>query len=183
MAKGDTLAKISRRTGVPKDVIAQVNNVSKLKAGQVIILPPTVDRYPKAGEERTRAIAANKGSYKVKSGDTLYTIAQANKVPLDTLIKANGLSKNSTLQVGQKLYIPGKDDTQVARSGNSGNRQRDKGAAATAQGGKNKTYTVKSGDSVWSIARKMGINPEKLLRLNKLTKNSVLKPGDVLAVQ
>ena len=182
VAKGDTLAKISKRTGVPKEVIAQVNNVSKLKVGQVIILPPTVDRYPKAGEERTRAIAANKGTYKVKSGDTLYSIALANKVPLDTLIKANGLSKNSTLQIGQKLYIPGKDDRQVAQSGGN-SRQRDKGTTTTAQGGKNKTYTVKSGDSVWSIARKMGMNPEELLRLNKLTKSSVLKPGDVLAVQ
>ena len=182
VAKGDTLAKISKRTGVPKDVIAQVNNVSKLKAGQVIILPPTIDRYPKAGEERTRAIAANKGTYKVKQGDTLYNIALANKVPLDTLIKANGLSKNSTLKIGQKLYIPGKDDRQVAQSG--GNRQRDKSAATTAgSGGKSKTYTVKSGDSVWSIARKMGMKPEDLLRMNKLTKSSVLKPGDVLAVQ
>ncbi len=182
VARGDTLAKISKATGVPKDVIAQVNNVSRLKAGQVIILPPTIDRYPKAGQERTRAIAASRGTYKVKAGDTLYNIARANKVPVATLLKANGLSKNSTLQIGQKLYIPGKDDRQVAQAGNS--RQRDKGNAAVAtRSGKGKTYTVKDGDSVWSIARKMGMKPEDLLRMNKLTKNSVLRPGDVLAVQ
>lgn len=180
--RGDTLAKISKATGVPQNVIAQVNNVSRLKAGQVIILPPTIDRYPKAGEERTRAIAATRGTYKVKSGDTLYAIARTNKVPVATLAKANGLSKDTTLKIGQKLYIPGKDDRQVASAeGNS--RQRDKGNTTTARSGKNKTYTVKSGDSVWSIARAMGMDPNDLLRMNKLNKNSVLRPGDTLAVQ
>ena len=186
VAKGDTLSKISKATGVPKDIIAQVNKVRKLKAGQVIILPPTIDRYPKGGQERTRDIAATKGTYKVKSGDTLYSIARAYKVPIDTLAKGNGISKTSTLHIGQKLYIPGKDDRQTARA--EKNRQpeknrRTKDAAQTAQAGKGKTYTVKSGDSVWSIARAMGMNPNDLLRMNKLQKNSVLRPGDVLAVQ
>ena len=48
--------------------------------------------------------------------------------------------------------------------------------------GKSKTYKVKDGDTVWSIARKAGINPDELLRINKLTGKSVLRPGDTLTL-
>ena len=193
--KNDSLAKVSKATGVPAEVIAQVNKVRKLKAGQVIILPPTIDRYPREGQERVRDIATAKGTYKVKSGDTLYGIAVANKVPVATLAKANGITEKSTLKVGQKLYIPGKDSSgqksgsrQVARSGNGGQSAKGESAAGTDKGdsaagtGKSKTYKVKDGDTVWSIARKAGINPDELLRINKLTGKSVLRPGDTLTL-
>ena len=186
--KNDSLAKVSKATGVPASVIAQVNNVRRLKAGQVIILPPTIDRYPKEGQERTRAIAATKGTYKVKSGDSLYSIARASKVPVATLAKANGITEKSTLKIGQKLYIPGKDDDgqkgggkETTRSG--GSRQGGNEATLAAGSGKSKTYTVKSGDTVWSIARKTGMDPDELLRINKLSAKSVLQPGDTLAIK
>ncbi len=163
VARGDTLQKISKATGVPAEVIAQVNNVSQLKTGQVIILPPMAENYFQA-EERTQEIARGMGTYKVKAGDSPYSIARAHKVPLDTLLAANGLNKNSKIQVGQTLYIPGKDGIQANG------------------GGSNKTYKVQSGDTISSIARKLGVNTDKLLKLNKLTKNSIIRPGDVLRV-
>jgi membrane-bound lytic murein transglycosylase D len=43
-----------------------------------------------------------------------------------------------------------------------------------------RTHTVKSGESVWTIARRHGITPARLLQVNGLKANSVLRPGMVL---
>jgi LysM repeat protein len=42
----------------------------------------------------------------VKSGDTLSSIATANKTTADAIIRANNLNDPDKLQVGQKLVIP-----------------------------------------------------------------------------
>ena len=42
------------------------------------------------------------------------------------------------------------------------------------------THTVKSGDSAWTIARRYGISPTRLLQINGLDANAVLRPGTKL---
>ncbi|WP_183650037.1 cell division endopeptidase DipM [Brucella daejeonensis] len=48
---------------------------------------------------------ASSGAYTVKSGDSLYSIAQKHSIPVEQLKKANGLS-NGVIRVGQSLVIP-----------------------------------------------------------------------------
>ncbi|WP_334177890.1 transglycosylase SLT domain-containing protein [Pseudoxanthomonas sp.] len=43
-----------------------------------------------------------------------------------------------------------------------------------------RTHTVKSGDSAWTIARRYGISPTRLLQINGLDANAVLRPGTKL---
>ena len=43
-----------------------------------------------------------------------------------------------------------------------------------------RTHTVQRGDSAWTIARRHGLTPERLLQLNDLKANAVLRPGMVL---
>ena len=45
--------------------------------------------------------------YVVKSGDTLYAIANKYNVPLDTLVLLNGLEKNEYIYPNQELMVPG----------------------------------------------------------------------------
>ena len=45
------------------------------------------------------------------------------------------------------------------------------------------THTVRKGDSAWSIARRYGVTTRRLLELNDLESNSVLRPGMVLRLQ
>ena len=52
------------------------------------------------------ASTASAATYTVKSGDTLYQIAQANGTDAATLARINGL-RSSTIQVGQQLNLPG----------------------------------------------------------------------------
>lgn len=49
--------------------------------------------------------AAAGGGYTVKSGDSLYSIAQKHNVPVEQLKQANGLT-NGAIRVGQSLVIP-----------------------------------------------------------------------------
>ncbi|HLG71841.1 MAG TPA: LysM peptidoglycan-binding domain-containing protein [Chloroflexota bacterium] len=46
------------------------------------------------------------GSYTVKPGDTLSSIATANKTTTDAIMRANNLSDPDKLQIGQRLVIP-----------------------------------------------------------------------------
>lgn len=45
-------------------------------------------------------------NHEVQKGDTLYSIARANNIPLQTLLDANRLTRNSVIQPGDRLVIP-----------------------------------------------------------------------------
>ena len=91
--------------------------------------------------------------YVVKKGDSLYSIAMANNTTVDELKKANNLTSN-ILSTGQLLKIP---------------------SALLPES----TYTVKKGDSLYSIANKYNTTVDELKRINNLTSNT-LSIGQVL---
>ncbi len=112
-------------------------------------------------------------TYAVKKGDSLWKIAKAEGTTVDELVRANNLSKNSTLQIGQKLTIPAKTDTGSATLAAAAP------AAATDAGGLG--YTVKSGDSLWKIANQNGITVASLKQANSLSSDK-LKIGQKLTI-
>jgi len=98
--------------------------------------------------------------YVVKKGDSLWSIARANGLTVDELKSLNNLSSN-VLHVGDTLLISSADST-----GNNGN---------------DNYYVVKSGDTLWSIARKYNLSVNELKALNNLSSN-VLNVGQRLIV-
>ena len=88
--------------------------------------------------------------YTVKSGDTLWSIARDNGITVNELKNANNLTSNA-LSIGQLLYIP-KEETEIIET---------------------EVYTVKSGDTLYSIARKFNLSVNELKSLNNLTSNSL----------
>jgi len=92
----------------------------------------------------------NENYYKVKSGDTLWNIARENGLTVTELKEVNNLTSNS-LSIGQLLYIP-KEETEIIET---------------------EVYTVKSGDTLYSIARKYNLSVDELKKLNNLTSNSL----------
>ncbi len=95
-------------------------------------------------------------TYTVKKGDNLYSIAESFGVTVNQVKQANNLTSN-LLSVGQVLTIPG--------------------AATTAS----RTYTVKSGDSLWTIANKYNVSVNDIKRTNNLT-SDLLSIGQVLVI-
>lgn len=104
--------------------------------------------------------------HRVKSGEFLGRIAEKYGVRVSDIKRWNGL-RNNNIRAGQRLLIyPGKPSAAVAK-------------ASSATSGV-KTYTVRQGDSLWSIAKKHpGISVENIKDWNDISGNT-LKPGTKL---
>ena len=103
----------------------------------------------------------------VQNGDALEKIARRHGVTVSALMQANDLS-SSSLKIGQELLIP------------EGGKK-----AVTPVKKEAKYYTVRAGDSPWTIASKNKIKLQELLSLNDLDESSAkkLKPGDKLRIE
>ncbi len=116
-------------------------------------------------------------SYKVQSGDTLFSISRRFGMTVDDVKAQNGLPGNS-LQVGQTLKF--NDRTAVANAGEAGKDALLRVSAPAkvhAKPAAPRTYIVRAGDSLFAIAVKFGIELDDLLRWNKLTGQTVIQPG------
>jgi peptidoglycan endopeptidase LytE len=99
---GDTLSGIASRFGTTAAALAAANDLSldaTLQVGQVLRVP-----------EGTGATGSGT-TYTVEAGDTLYGIASRFGVSVGALAAANGLSLDSTLQIGEVLHIPSAGST------------------------------------------------------------------------
>lgn len=128
--------------------------------------------------------AAGSGTYTVKAGDTLGKIANAHGVSLSAMLKANNMDLKSArrLRIGQKLVIP--TSTRPVRKNSArrnGKTVRSSSAAAVAADG---TYTVKAGDTLGGIARRLKVKTADLQKANNLSDAQVrrLQIGQKLVV-
>ncbi|TFJ50618.1 muramidase-2 [Carnobacterium divergens] len=169
---GDTLWGIANQFGLTVANLKAMNNLSsdtifvgqqlKVKGGSTTTPAPdpTPDPTPEPG---------NSSVYTVKSGDSLWGIANKNGVSVANLKAWNNLSSD-TIFVGQKLTIKGGTTTvtppTTPPAGNTGNNN---GNAGSTTG----TYTVVSGDSLWAIANKNGVSVANLKAWNNLTTDTI----------
>lgn len=121
-------------------------------------------------------------SYKVKSGDYLGRIASRYKVSVNQLKKWNNL-RSSNIRVGQILYIYPNGSYPTTTSSSSGSKSSSKTSASSSKSKSSSvTYTVKSGDSLYKIAKKYpGISADNIKKANGL-KNDNIRPGQKLRI-
>jgi len=116
----------------------------------------------------------------VKKGETFSKIARLYRVDLDPILELNRLSKKTRLSKGMDLLIPlPKDQDQksegvIKKKMNGTDRQSKLNET---------TYTIKKGDSLWSIANEMGVNVGALSSWNNLHPEKKLTPGDKLEIR
>ena len=118
------------------------------------------------------SVVSTSGTYTVKAGDTLYSIARRSGVSLSSLLSLNGLSQSSVIRPGQTLNVSGASSTTVATPVSTASQ-------ATSTSG---TYTVKAGDTLYRIAHNHGISLRTLLSVNGLSETSTIRPGQQLVV-
>ncbi|RKW71654.1 LysM peptidoglycan-binding domain-containing protein [Galactobacter caseinivorans] len=130
---GDTLSGISHRYGVSLSTLLRANGLkasSLIYPGQSIKLAggashgtapqPAANHKPRATTTSTsKAAVRSGGSYTIKAGDTLGSIAARNKVSLASLLKANGLQATSVIYAGRTLKLSGAGNSAPAKSGSS----------------------------------------------------------------
>lgn len=143
---GDSLWSIARKYNTTVDKLKKRNNLTSnlLSIGQILYLPE--NNSNEGGE-------LNFNEYIVKSGDTLYSIANKYGTTVADLKTINNLSSNN-LKIGQKLKLPENNQEQ---------------------------YIVKSGDTLYSIANKYNISVDELKSFNNLS-NNILGIGQVLNI-
>ena len=128
-----------------------------IQPGQVLKLP--------TGNDNTGS--GSESTYTVKAGDTLWDIAQSqlgNGSRYKEIIALNGLTSD-VIQPGQVLKLP-------------------TDGASNAGSGTTKTYTVKTGDTLWDIAKNLlgnGARYKEIVSLNNLH-SSIIYPGHVLKI-
>ena len=111
--------------------------------------------------------------HQIKAGDTLRALAREYHIQVDDIIALNNIKNPRTIQIGTNLILPLKEgytSLPVNELADSYVRSR------------RKTYHVRSGDSLWSIARRFSVTEKELRVWNKLGWSNMLKPGQLLAV-
>jgi len=169
--QGDTPWGIAREFQIPVRLLLEANNLTEksiLRVGQKLVIPLSGDGRLKASERTGTQGTTQPQVHTVRQGDSLWRISRQYGVDIRSLMKANGLTETSILQVGMRLVIPKETGRTAVASSSS----------ATSWG----TYTVKEGDTLWNISRRFGIPLKELLQANGLRETSVLQIGQVLRV-
>lgn len=179
--KGDTLIGIANKLGVQAEDIAAINRFNAdhlLTAGQTIKVP--------ASKQSVNLILNNEPvSYKIQAGDTLIGLANRYDISVADLAAANGLSTSSNLIRGKTLTIPAVGNNDSGKSSNSNSASSSTGSKnsnATTAKSATKTYTVKRGDNLISLARRFDTSTQNLAALNGIAKNAQLQYGQKLIV-
>lgn len=117
--------------------------------------------------------------YKIRSGDSLGIIAQKHKTSLNIIKALNGM-KNSKIRAGKTLLIPipadktGLVETQFANT---------KQLAQSKQKNQPKHWhTVKTGDSLWKLARYYNVSTATICQWNNISIKSPLRSGQKIAI-
>ncbi len=93
----------------------------------------------------------------VQPGDTLYSIARRHAISVDDLLSLNELSDDSVLAVDAVLLVPPLDETLYFQ------------------------YEVKSGDSLYGLARRFGTSQDELIRFNAISAET-LRAGQIILI-
>lgn len=110
----------------------------------------------------------------IQKGETVYAISKKYNIPASAILEKNNIADASKIKAGQKLIIPQNSKTAESKNGSKQNTEKNDA--------KTETYIVQKGDSLFGLAKKLGIGFSELLRLNNLTAESLLKIGDTLKI-
>ncbi|VAX20367.1 Membrane-bound lytic murein transglycosylase D [hydrothermal vent metagenome] len=121
------------------------------------------------------------GYHIVRRGDTLSAVASFYRSSIGELKDANGLDSNLIL-VGQKLRIPGAIKSRRKRVASRPSSSISHKRMAKAVKGGSAFYYVKKGDTLSSIAKRHGVTVSALVKLNSLSRRSVIYPGQRLGM-
>lgn len=131
--------------------------------------------------------------HRLRSGDTLYGLSRGYGVSLALLEQANPGLEPHRLAIGTLLRIPVAGEASPAGAAVEDRGETPAAPGAAGAGGRlaepgaeaisfTASYTIVAGDTLWSIARRYGLTPERLAAGNGRELDGLLKPGETLKV-
>ncbi len=172
---GDTVSDIAQAFGVRAGVVMDANairNPRRLRSGQKLKIPihPKQSRRAMAlAQQKGSAVKAGEGdrvAYRVKRGDNLWSIARSQGVTERQLRAWNTLKATGHIHPGDKLTIWKHSPT---------------GSASLASS--HAIHRVRSGDTLWDIARTYNTSVRELKRLNSIRNASQIRAGDRIRIR
>lgn len=179
---GQTLSHIADDYGTSVRSIMAYNNIRdprRVRAGTVLYVPSNKKKNKVAygidvETYKKRAMDDGAVGYKVRSGDTLWSISRAFNVTVSEIRKWNSLGRSRTIYPDKELVI-------YPRFVNGNGNGKSPQGPSLPQSKTAKFHRVHKGDTLWDISRAYKIPISKLISLNNLPqKGRKLRPGDVL---
>jgi len=178
VAKRESLATIARQYGTTAAVIAKVNDLQggRVSIGQTLKIPEISVQLPDkvllaaARVDRPETDLGRKQRqivYRVRTGETLNSIARRQGMPVSTLARLNNMELGDSLVKGQRLVIKA-----------SSRRYRNEGVVS----GRRVLYTVRRGDTVYSISRQFQVSVTQLKSWNGLNQRHQIRAGQRLVM-
>ena len=154
---GDTFFSIASRFNISVDDLIEANpgvDPNNLRVGQVICIPLA-----------TPPVVCPPGNqpYTIRPGDTFFDLARRFGISVQDIINANpGVDPNSLL-VGQVICLP-------------------IGPVPGACPPGSQSYTVRAGDTYFSLAQRFGTTVEELIRVNPGVDPNQLQVGQIICI-
>jgi LysM repeat protein len=160
--KGDSIYGITNRFGWDEQILRELNPeaTTQLKKGIRLYYPVKKGQASKQQNNKTtdtQTITNETISHTVKKGETVYSISKLYSVPVETIYKNNSSARNG-IKAGEKLIISSSDTDGVIY------------------------YSVKSGDTLFSLAKQYNTSVEDLLRQNPGISETNFKSGSTIKI-
>ena len=174
VGRRETLQSIAHQYGTSAVVLAKINNLVGMRVapGQSLKIPQIngalPDKVMLAASRVDKPEADVPGHkerqivYRVRAGETLYSIARRNNMPVSTLARLNNMETGDALIKGQRLVIKA-----------SARRFRGEGV----ESGRRVLYTVRRGDTIYSISHQFQVSEQQLKAWNGINQRHQIKAG------
>lgn len=116
--------------------------------------------------------------YRVRSGDTLYTIARRFRTTVANLRDINDIPRKKRLKIGMRLQVPDRAPKRLKKVAGQSIDVKQELSVQANEG----QHVVRQGESLYSIASKYGISIQALRDANNIKKKSMIKAGARLVI-
>lgn len=172
---GDSLSAIASKYNLSQDNLANLNGIGRhanVRVGQRLKLTGELPEI----EQPSESSVTIKDTHVVKSGETLGSIAKKYHLQLSYLAALNDLSTNASVRIGQRLKVEGDLPSKTTTKADATVKK------SSASSKDTEKYTVKSGESLNSIASRTGISVAELASLNDMSSRTGLQVGQTILI-
>ncbi len=177
---GETMSGLARRYSVALEDIRAANpriRSTRLRSGQLVVVPTQGPISAEVARQVSAPEPAEATWHRVRSGETLSSIARRYHVSQRQLQRWNGMGKGTRIRSGQRLRVSTGDA--APRAGRKSVRRAPVPAAATAEA---RSHMVRRGDTLTGLARRYGVTVQALRKANDLSVDDVLRSGTRLRI-